>query len=173
MKSSLASRPEPTGWWERLLRRLTSLFGPTKPAAPHPEPHKHPPSTTRSADDGDRFAAELLGDLATHLAHELGGNRQELEAALLARRGANRTDSGATGIGRVECSITKSSPARATVELRVLRTGGAKSTLLTLKRETGWDDLPSEVRSAFIHSPAKEQVFILIEGRIPDSTQVT
>lgn len=133
----------------------------------------HPPSTTRSADDGDRFAAELIGDLAAHLAHESGGNRQELEAALLARRGAKPTDSGAAGIGRVECSITKSSPSRAMVELRVVRTGGAKPTLLTLKRETGWDDLPGEVRSSFIHSAAKEQVFILIEGSIPDSTQPT
>lgn len=173
MESPSTSTPEPAGWWERLLRWLRRLFAPTNLTAPHPEPHPHPTSTTRSADDGDRFAAELLGDLAAHLARESGGNRQELEAALLARRGANPTDSGAAGIGRVECSITKSSPARATVELRVLRTGGAKSTLLTLKRETGWDDLPGEVRSAFIHSPTKEQVFILIEGSIPDSTQPT
>lgn len=173
MESPSTPTPEPPGWWEHLLRWLRRLFAPTQLPALQPAPNAHPASTIRSLDDGDRFAAELLSDLATHLARESGGNRQELEAALLARRGANPTDSGAAGIGRVECSITKSSPARATVELRVLRTSGAKSTLLTLKRETGWDDLPGAVRSAFIHSPTKEQVFLLIEGSIPDSTQPT
>ncbi|MEQ2009307.1 MAG: hypothetical protein ABMA26_21200 [Limisphaerales bacterium] len=116
---------------------------------------------------------ELLGDLAAHLARESGRNQQEIERELLARRSAAPTDAGAAGIGRVECSITKTSAARAIVELRVLRVGGEKPTLLTLKREIGWDDLPGEVRSAFIRSPAKEQVFILIGDTIPASTQPT
>lgn len=171
MDSPSTSTPEPLGRWKRLLRWLRSLISPTEQPAPRPAPH--PESTTRSADEGDRFAAELLGDLAAHLARESGGNRQKLEAELLARRGTNPTGAGAVGIGRVECSITKTSAARATVELRVLRVGGEKPTLLTLNREIGWDDLPGEVRSAFIRSPAKEQVFIIIGESIPASTQPT